>query len=157
MARVTSNRLVTDLNNGLKRSDKFNGPALESENARFDSVGPFSQHSVAASQTGVALPNGLGTGALTFVTAHRAGEIVSIAWGLSTAGTHTAGAVQATVGGTATGDSVVFDGGGTAAVVDQTTPISFNEGDKLGIKITTDGNFTPTPDIAAWLNVRWAA
>src|SRR5580692_392953 len=155
MARITSNRLVEDLDT-LKRVSKVNAPAVESEAARLDMGGPFVQHAVAASQTAVALPNGFGTGALTFITAQRAGNVDSITWGLSTASTHTLGTLQLTVNGTATGDVIHFDGGGTALVTDESNPPAFNEGDKLGVAITTDGNWTPTPDIAVWLALRWA-
>ncbi len=157
MSRQTHNRVVEELSGTVKRSTQIKAPALETENARLDVPVTFKQHSVAASQSAVALPVGLGTGDLTFWVAPRAGTIVSTSWGLSTAGTHTAGHVQFTVGGTAKGDSVAIDGGGTAAVVDQATPIPFNEGDKIGCNITTDGSWTPTPDLAVSPVIRWAA
>jgi hypothetical protein len=148
-------QLNETLDNGAIRQTPSNAPYPESDQNRQAQIGPFTQHAVAASQAAVALPNGLGTGALTFVTAPKAGKIVGVDWGLSAAATHTAGTVQATVNGTAVGDAVHIDGGGTAAAVAESASQSFNAGDKLGVKITTDGNWTPTPDLAVNLLVQY--
>lgn len=158
MARVTNNRQVESIDGNIKREGNTNAPAFESENARYAQVGPFVQINVAAGQSGVALAMDPDTDILTFVPAGRAGTVVGIAWGLSAASTHTAGSLKCTVGGTASGTAVAIDGGGTAGVGDETTPVSFAEGDKLGIKITTDANWLPvTTDLQAWLLIRWAA
>jgi hypothetical protein len=158
MARVTKNRLVEDLGNGSKRASKFNGPATESENARFYQGESFRQDSVASGQSAVALTlGGIDTHAPTSFVAGRAGVIAGVAWSLSTASTHTAGSVQVTVGGTAKGDVVKIDGGGTAAVVDQSVDVAFNEGDLIGVAVTTDGSWTPTPHLNVWPLIRWTA
>lgn len=148
-------QLNETLDNGAIRTTSTNAPYAESDQNRTELLGPFSQHAVAASQAGVALPAGIGTGALTFIPAPKAGKIIGISWGLSTAATHTAGSVKATVGGTAEGDAVNIDGGGTDAETAETTPQTFNAGDKLGVKITTDANWTPTPDLAVYLVVQY--
>lgn len=156
--RITQNRMVEDLGNGKKRVTLFNEPAHETENARFDSPFTFKQHNVTASQSAVALSTGLSTGELTFYVAPRAGELVGCSWGLSAASTHTLGTVQFTVNGTAVGSVFNIDTGATAAVVDQATAISFNEGDKIGCKVTTDASWLPvTDDLAVTALVRWVA
>lgn len=162
MARSTKNRRVTTGDSGAQREEMTNAPAVESENARTALIGPFKQHLVTANQAGVVLNNGLSTGDLPFVVAPRAGQIVGTMWGLSTAGTHTSGKVQATINGTVAGDLVPFDGGGTTGTPDQsnliTAPITFNEGDKIGFKITTDANWLPvTADISVSAIVRYSA
>jgi hypothetical protein len=153
-------QLNETLDNGAIRQTSTNAAYPESDQNRIAEVGPFCQHLVTASQAAVALTHGLGTGALSFVTAPRAGKVIGIKWGLSTAGTHTAGSLKATVNGTAAGDAVAFDGGGTAAAVDESVAgvaaLPFNKGDKLGIKVTTDANWLPvTADLEAELIVQY--
>lgn len=161
--RSTKSRLVETLDSGLKRESTTNGPATESENARYAQIGDFRQANVAAAQAGVALKfNDVDSDAATKFIAGRAGTITGIAWGLSAASTHTAGSVKAAIGPAgaalvAAGNAVQIDGGGTSGVVDLATPQAFKEGDALGALVTTDANWLPvTTDLTVWLLIRWA-
>jgi hypothetical protein len=158
MARVTQNRQVENLDGNFKREGNTTAPAFETENARHDQLGIFHQANIAINQSGVALKlNGLDSDAAASFIAPRAGTIVGMAWALTAASTHTAGAIQPTVGGTAVGTSVAIDGGGTSAVVDM-TPVSFVEGALIGVALTTDANWLPTTtDLTCWVIVRWTA
>lgn len=168
MARTTKNRLVENEDNNTKKTTATGAPAVETENARFQQLTPFRQANVAASQAGVALRvAGTDTDDSTKYIAARAGRLTGLAWALTAAATHTAGSIQLAVGPAggalaAVGTSMAIDGGGTSAVVDQAGSdgdgIPFNEGDAIGVLVTTDGAFTPiTTDLMVWPVVRWAA
>ena len=171
MARNTINRRVTLNDNNTMRSEKTGAPAVESENARVEQVGVWRKANVPISQSGVAMlfGGGVDSDEGTKFIAGRAGHVVGVVWQLTAAATHTAGSIQPAVGpagGTlaAQGASVAIDGGGTAAVVDQNGAapdnlgVPFNEGDDLGVLLTTDAAWLPTTtDLQVWLMVRWAA
>lgn len=146
MARATSNKIIENLDNNAKRVSDFNGPAVESETARIRTVGTFRQDNVAASQSGVALKvNAVDANAPTGVVAARAGKIIGMTWQLSAAITAGVATLQATIGGTGTGDAEsIVSAATTAAVADQSSEIAFAEGAVLGVKITTDGSASPT-------------
>jgi len=146
MSRATSNQLIENLDNNAKRTTPTGAPAVESDTARIRTIGSFRQDNVAANQSGVALTyQGIDATAPTSAVAPRAGKIVGMSWLLSAAITAGVATIKATVGGTASGDAEsLVSTATTAAVVDQSTEISFAEGDKLGVKVTTDGSASPT-------------
>jgi hypothetical protein len=145
------------LDNGKFREVPTNEPAPECENARLDQLGPWRQANVAAGQAAVALKLvGIDSDADTPIVAARAGTIVGIAWDFTAAPTAGAASLQATNAGTAGGDVVSVVGAQTG-VVDLAAPQAFARGDKLGLKVTTNGGFLPiTTDLMAWLVVKWA-
>ena len=109
----------------------------------------FMQSNVPASQSAVAL-DVLGLTGNTEIVVPYAGSVMGISIASNaprTAGTLT---VDATVNGTATGLQAVLDA--TNTQYHQTTQAkdtdAFSEGDRLGVKITTDANWAPeTADI----------
>src|SRR6478609_1093360 len=121
MPRVTSNKLIESLDNNAKRVSDTNGPAVESEAARFQTIGSFRQDNVAASQAGVALRyQAVDANAFTGVVAPRAGKIIGLVWQLSAAITAGVATVSATVGGTISGTAAsLVSTATTSAVVDQ--------------------------------------
>lgn len=173
MARTTFNRRVTTLDSGKQISDPTNAPAVESENARYDQLGPFRRANVAASLAAVQLTaGGVDADAPVGILAGRAGEIVGVAYGFSaavSAGGATAAQPQASVNAVAKGNLFsVASGGAQSGVLDETAgdvssgpskgAITFAEGDRLGCQLTTSGTFAPTTaDLDVYLLVRWAA
>ncbi len=173
MARQTFNRRVTTLDSGKQVTDPTNAPAVESENARFDQIGPLRKANLAINLAAVALTaGGVDADAPVNIVAGRAGEIVGIAYGFSAAiaaGGAPAAPLPATVNGPAKGDLFsIASGGAQAAVLNETAgdvtsgpskgAITFQEGDLLSVAITTNGTFAPTTDdVQAYLLVRWAA
>lgn len=154
-----NNRRINDQGGGKLKTEIVNEPALETANARVEQVGAFRVDALAASQAAVAEKfQGVDANAQTGVPMARAGHIVGVAWSLSTAVTAGTLTSQATVNGTAAGDAVNM---GVATVTSgqaqESAPIAFNAGDKLGVKHTTNGAFTPTPNVAVWLLIRWTA
>jgi hypothetical protein len=109
----------------------------------------FMQDAVAASQSDVQLPiaevnAGAGNG-ITGYIAPFAGEIVSIAWKLTAAGTAGVFTIGPTVGGTektALTQTVGTAASGRAKVARTTIP--FAAGDEIGAEITTDGSWDGT-------------
>lgn len=152
----TTNRLVTNNDNGTKRETLTNGPASETEWARNQQLGPLRKANVGANASAVALTlGGVDTDAGSAIVAPQDGQIVALQWAWTAAPTHTAATFQATLGGTAGGDVVTIDQAQTGAVV-MKTPIAFVAGNSLGAKVTTDANFLPvTDDLSVWLTVRW--
>jgi hypothetical protein len=152
-----NNRRISEQSVGKVKVEKCNEPAVETANARVEQVGAFRVDALAANQAGVAEKyQGVDANAqLGFVPA-RAGHIVGIGWSLSTAVTAGAASLQATVGGAASGDiaDLTTAASGTKHL---SVPIAFNEGDKLGVKHTTNGGFTPTPNVVSWLLIRWTS
>ncbi len=160
MARKTKNRMVETGDAGFQRETTTNGQAIESENARLREIGGFRQDNVAASQTGVALTyQGVDATAPVGKVMARAGKIVGLAWQLSAAITAGVATIRATINGTAVGDTVsIKSASTTSAVVDQAAEVAFNEGDILGVKVTTDGSASPTTsELNVDLTVRLAA
>ena len=131
-------------------------PAFETEAARQDMVGPLRKANVAIPSSAVALSiGGVDTDAGTGITAMMDGQVIGLSWAWTAAPTHTAGTVQATLGGTASGDVVTIDGA-VSGVKRFATPVAFVEGNLLGAKVTTDANFLPAnDDLSVWLLVRW--
>lgn len=179
MARQTFNRRVTTLDSGKQTTEATNSPAVESEAARFQQLGGLRRANVAASLAAVQLtPDGVDSDAPTGIVAGRAGEIVGIAYRVNaaiSAGGASAAQLQASVAPAATGTPAakgnlfnVASGGAQNASFDETQgdvtqgpskgAISFNEGDILGVQLTTSGTFAPTTaDLDAWLLIRWTA
>jgi len=149
-------RRVIDQGGGKVRVEKCNEPALETANARIGQLGQFRVDALAASQSGVAEKyQGIDTNAPTSVVAGRPGKIMGLIWQLSTAVTAGTCTAQATVGGTASGDAADLTTA-TSGIKLLSVPISFNAGDKLGVKHTTNSGFTPTPNVQIDLLVRWS-
>ncbi len=152
----TSNKMIEDLG-ASKRETNTDAPAIETDHARNLVTGLFHQTNVAASQTGVAIALGGDADAGTGWVAPFAGQVVGIAWALSAASTHVTGSLKATVAGTASGDAVSIDGGGTegyTALTVATAP-TFTAGQRLGVKVTTDSAWLPvTTDMNVWLLIR---
>jgi len=157
---VTGNVMLEPLGGGLTREETFNGQAVETVNARLNILGPFREDNPAASQAATALQLGAIDGtAPTGLPAPAAGTIVGIishSNAALTAGTATA---QATVNGTASGDtSVLSTTNPTKKVTMLTTPVAFVQGDLLGIKLATSSGYLPvTADHDHYLMVRWGA
>lgn len=132
-------------------------PYWESENARAEQVGPWRQDNVADSQSGVAITLGAtDASAPTEMVAMRSGKIIAIA--ARSNADLVAGAVsfQATVGGTASGTAAALGDTIQQVVQELATPTTFAKGDRLGVKITTDGNVDPnTIDVSVWLLIKW--
>jgi len=150
-------RRVIDQGGGKVRVEKCNEPALETANSRIVQIGQFRVDSLAASQTGVAEKyQGIDANAQTSFIAGRAGHIMGVAWTRSTAVTAGTLTVQATVGGTGSGDAISLAAAATGVAM-ETTPVPFAAGAALGVKHTTNSGFTPTPHVAVDLLVRWSA
>jgi hypothetical protein len=158
MARNTSNRRIQQQDNGTHFDENSNAQAVESALARFEQVGVYRKANVAAPSAAVPLTLGgvdADTAGQNFL-AGRKGVIVGIAWDWSTVPTAGTASLQAQVAGTASGDAISILA--VKGVGDETTEIPFNEGDLLGLAITTNGAFLPiTGDVAAWLLIRWIA
>jgi len=153
-------RRIIDKNNGTTRTERCNEPALETANARFEQIGQFRVDSLAASQAGVAEKyQGIDANAQTSFVAGRAGHIVGLAWTLSTAVTAGVCTARATIAGTAVGDTanLAAPATSTSGTLQFGVPVAFNAGDKLGVKHTTDGSFTPTPHVGVDLLIRWTS
>lgn len=156
--RTLANRLIEPLDNGMFRVSTQNAPAVESENARFDQVGPLRKANVGASLTASALTaGGVDADAPTGVVAGRAGRVNGIGFLWSAAVSAGAVSAQVSVNGTAKGK--VFDlSKATSGVLDETTTVPFLEGDRLGVLLTTDGSFAPTTtDLSVSVLIRWDA
>ena len=164
MARITSNRLVEDLN-GSKRVTNSNAPAVESEMARQVQLGPFRSDNLAIDLTATVLTlAATDASAPAFIRAQRAGRIVGMTYDYNaaiSAGGASAASFRVTKNGTAAGVTTTTPSGGGSAVggvVDQTTEIAFAEGDKLSAAVTTSHTFAPTTcDLCVYLIVRWDA
>jgi len=152
-----NNRRINDLGGGKARTERVNEPALETQNARLEQVGPFRVDALAASQAGVAEKlAATDANAPTGWRAGRGGHVIGIVWDLSTAVTAGTATVQATLNGTGTGDTANL-ASATSGVQYLSTPMAFAAGDAVGVKHTTNGAFTPTPNVRVWLLVRWTA
>ena len=181
MARQTVNRLVQNLDGGGKKTFPTNAAAFETENARFEMIGPFRHADCAIDLVGVQMTlGGVDAAAPAGIVAPRAGAIVGISYAFNaavSAGGATAAQLQASVapGGVAgvvavQGNKFAVASGASglqSAVLDETTgsiakglekgAIPFNEGDFLGIQISTSHTFAPTTaDADAYLLVRYA-
>jgi len=110
----------------------------------------FMQSDVAASQTAVAL-NVLGLAGNTEVTMAKPGSVVGISIASNDARTAGTLTVDVTIDGTATGLQAILNGDNAqyhyATQVLRTD--TFTAGQRIGVKITTGGDWTPdgTPDI----------
>jgi hypothetical protein len=170
-SRNTSNRMVEQLDPGSHRDLPNNSPAVESANARVDILGPFRRANLAINLSAVQLTlGGVDADAPTSLQAHSSGKILAVSYKFSaniTAGGATAAQIQASVAPAATqtaaaaGDVTAVASGGTlaqAAVSDESSEVSFNKGDLLGVQLSTSGTFAPTTaDLDVYLVVRWAA
>jgi hypothetical protein len=181
MARQTNNRLVQNLDGGGKKTFATTAAAFETENARFDMIGPFRHANCAIDLAGVQMTlGGVDADAPAGIVAPRAGAIVGISYAFDaaiTAGGATAAQLQASIapGGVAgavavQGDKFAVASGASglqSAVLDETKgsiskglekgAIPFNEGDFLGIQVSTSHTFAPvTDDVDAYLLVRYA-
>ena len=152
---------------GLVAREKVtNAPAFETENARFEQLGPFRQDNPAASQ-GNTLQTLVGVDAVapTGFHAGRAGTIVGICAQSNaaiTAGTATfRPAVNGVVAGAAATESAVLSstaGFTLKTITNFANPISFAAGDLLGVMLATNAGYLPvTADHNSYLLVRWAA
>jgi hypothetical protein len=184
MSRQTFNRRVTTLDgNGIgqngpqHKTEATNASAEETENARFEQLGPFRNGALAIDLAAVAMTaGGVDAKAPAAMIAGRKGVICGIAW-FSTAPITAGGASALTLqpavgpGGAALAAQgtpvVVASGGLQQAVVDQIGGsvtkgldkgyIPFNEGDNLGVLLSTSHTFAPvTGDIVVYLLIRWA-
>lgn len=183
--RQTTIRRITTLDGGSKKVESAAGqPAVETENARLDKIGPFRHANcaidLAAVQMGFGGISGAEADTPLGVVAPRAGAIVGITYAFDaaiSAGGATAAQIQATVapGGVAgavaaKGDLFpVASGGAQSAVLDETKGsvtkpvfdkgfIPFSEGDYLGAQLTTSHTFAPTTaDLDVFLLVRYAS
>lgn len=152
---MANNRRINDNGGGKVKVEKTNEAALETTNARIEQIGAFRVAALAASQAAVAETyQTVEASAGTSFVAGRGGDVMGMAWGLSTAVTAGTLTAQVTVGGTAAGDAVNL-AGATSGETEQSVPVAFNKGDKLGVKHTTNSGFTPTPNLATWLLIRW--
>lgn len=127
--------------------------------AKCERIGPFRQDNVAASQAAVAITlAAVDAAAPTSIVAPRAGRIVGVTVRANadlTAGTMT---LAPTIGGTAQAQTAVLSDTVQQKVSRFNTPISFVEGDLLGIKITTSADLAPaTAEISADLLVDFSA
>lgn len=183
MARQTQTRMVQTKDNGGHKTDPTNAPAIETENARLEMLGPFRHANcainLAAVQMGFGGATGVETDVPTGLVAPRAGVIVGVSYAFDaavSAGGATAAQVQASVApggvaGTVTAQGNKFpiaSGGAQSAVLDESTGaiakgidkgmIAFAEGDYLGVQLSTSGTFAPTTaDLDVFLLVRWAS
>lgn len=157
--RTLMNRLITPLDNGKFRVESGNvGPACESENARLDQIGPFRRVNIAASLTASALTRAaVDADAPTSVVMGRAGRVRGIAYNLNapiTAGTLTA---KVMINGTETGAALNL-AAAQRGVLDLPVTVGFNEGDRVGLSLTSNGALAPTTaELDADLILRWDA
>lgn len=118
----------------------------------------FYQDNVPASQSAVALTN-LGDAARTWYPAKGAGSIVAIAVQSNAARSAGTLTVDATIDGAVTGFQAILNGTNTTTkVTTQEAGITTHtSGQKLGVKITTDGSWAPTTaDITVSVTVRYS-
>lgn len=113
-------------------------------------LGPFYQENVTASQTNVQLNvfDGGGATPRDYVLPVRAGSITGVVVRTSTGRTAGTLTVEPTVNAAGTGLTAVLNG--TNTITKATTQAAgsdtFVAGDKLGVRITTDGTWAPTTD-----------
>lgn len=145
------------------REGSFNGPIEETENARFEQMGPYRTDNIAASATNTVMTLGaVDAVAPVSFPAGRAGTIVGIAARSNadlSAGTATfRPSINGTVAGVAATESAILSDTVQTKVGTFTTPVAFVAGDLLGIMLTTDAGYLPvTADNSAYLLIRWAA
>lgn len=178
--RQTQNRRVTTTDNGGHKTEAGNVVAEETENARFEQLGPFRKANLAIDLAAVAMSvGGVDADAAGSMIASRAGAIAGIAYAFDapvSAGGASAATIQAAVapGGQPTalaaqGNAfLVASGGAQSAVLDESTGsiakglekgmIPFKEGDLLGVLLSSSHTFAPTTaDLDVYLLVRWAS
>lgn len=149
--------LVEELANGETRETAFNAPAVETENARIDDLGPFRQDDVAASQSDADLTLGaVDANAPVGTVAPRSGKIVGITGRVNAAITGETLTMNPTVDGSVGTEGVVLDANNQSRVGKLAAEVPFAAGALLGIAITTTAGYTPTTlELAASLQVRW--
>jgi hypothetical protein len=143
----------------VARETATSAPAVETEAARLEQVGPYRQDNSAAAQTDVALSLGATDAAApTELVAGRAGTIIGVVARSNadlTAGTAT---FRASKNGTGVGGSGCVLSDTVQQKISESAAVEFAAGDLLGVLITTNGAFAPvTADVQAYLLVRWAA
>lgn len=182
MARSTTTRRIEQLDSGSKKVESASGqPAVETENARFEVLGPFRHANLAIDLSAVAMTlGGVDSDAPQGIVAPRAGAIVGITYASDaaiSAGGASAMTLQASVspGGVAGTPAnqgsafVVASGGAQSASLDMVGGsikkptfdagfVPFNEGDWLQVLLSTSHTFAPTTaDVDVYLAVRWAS
>lgn len=150
------NKLIEDMGGGLSRETDFNAPAQETQNARYEQIGPFCKDNPTQSQAATAMLLCNVATQDSFV-AGRAGTIVGLIVRSNadlSAGTATAKALK---GGSAiSGGTAVLSDTVQQKITNLTTPVSFSAGDLLAMTIETDGSYAPaTADMVGWILVRW--
>lgn len=105
----------------------------------------FQQTDVAASQSAVAM-DVLGLAGNTEYTMPYSGSVVAVSIASNAARTGGTATVDVTINGTVTGLQAALDGTNTQYHYASQGPDAdrFSAGDRLGVKITTDGSWAPT-------------
>lgn len=105
----------------------------------------FMQSNVTASQTAVAL-NVLGLSGNTEITMAKPGSVVGISIASNDARTAGTLTVDVTIDGTVTGLQAILNGDNTQYhyATQALREDTFTAGQRIGVKITTDGDYTPT-------------
>ncbi len=151
-----TNRMTENLSDGQNRERSFNGPAIETLNARFAQMGGFFQVDVAAGQTDAVLTRFsdfvLSPGS---IVAGRAGRIIGIAAQSTLDLTAGSATFEPTIGGVKQAGSAVLSDL-VQAVASSFAPVAFVKGALLGVMLTTDAGFLPvTADVDADLLIEW--
>lgn len=133
--------------------------AVESENARLDTLGPFRQDNVPISQAGVALTYAATDAAApTSKVVPRGGTFVGLTWSLTAAITAGVATIQPTINGTAVGPATsLVSPATTRNTIDFAAPVAFLENARIGVKITTDANILPAGSVKLYVEptIRW--
>ena len=120
-------------------------------------LGQWFQDNVAASQTNVALETGIGTAGTRFHHhAIRPGSVTGIVVYTNEARVAGTLTVEVTINGIGTGLTAVLDGTntGTKASTQALLLDTFVAGDRIGVRLTTDGSWSPTTaDITAEVEI----
>lgn len=154
------NVIVEDLGQGATREVSSNAPAVETRNARVTTVGLFRADDVAASATASMTLGAVDANAPEGYVAPRAGKVVGITSQSSAAVSSGTATLQATIGGTGSGGTVVVSStSGTSQVTDfaEADQASFAAGAVLGCDVVSASLDPTTLDFSAWLVVRWDA
>lgn len=149
-------RQVEILNGNAVRETAYNGPAIETDKARFEMCGPFLMSNLAQSAAAAAMLLA-GVATVVDIIAPRAGKVVGLAVRSNadlTAGTAT---FKAKVGANQVGVSVVLADTVQQKITNFTTPGEFAAGALLSVTAESDGSYAPaTADHQAWLLIEWS-
>lgn len=154
---------ISSATGNFERESTFNGPAVETVNARLEQLGAYRDDTIGANDAASAMKLGAVDAAAPVDTvAGRAGKIVGLvvrAVSTTTIGPIAAGTMtfRSTVGGVAAGDAAVLSSTVSLAETTFATPVAFVAGDLLGISMAS-ASLSPTTSRAhAWLLIRWTA